>query len=80
MSKIFETLKKILIEQFNVDKELVQLESTLVDLGLDSLTLMEFIFAAEDEFDLRIPEARLGEDLSAITLQKVCAEIDALIQ
>jgi acyl carrier protein len=80
MLEIFETLKKILVDQFQVDEDLVKLESTLTDLGLDSLTLMEFIFAAEDAFDLRIPEARLGQDMSAITLQKVCSEIDALVK
>jgi len=79
MVEIFETLKNILVNQFQVDADLVQLESTLPELGLDSLSLMEFIFAAEDAFNLRIPEARLGDKMSEITLHKVCTEIDALI-
>lgn len=77
MSHIFDTLKSLLIHQFQVDEALIQPEATLAGLGLDSLTMMEFIFAAEDAFKLRIPEDRLGEAVSAITLQTVCDTIAA---
>ena len=80
MSNTFETLKKILVDQYQVDVQLITPESTFSNLNLDSLTLMEFIFSAEDAFNLRIPEGRLGEDLSQITLQKICVEIDILIK
>lgn len=78
MSQTFETLKSILIDQYQVADPVVRPEASLADLGLDSLTMMEFVFAAEDAFGLRIPEERLGEDVSAITLQTICDTIDAL--
>ena len=74
--QIFESLQDVLLKKFNVPDNLIQPQSTLVELGLDSLTLMEFIFEAEDTFHLRIPEDRLNEDLSKITLTDVCQAIE----
>jgi acyl carrier protein len=74
--QIFESLQEVLLKKFNVPDNLIQPQSTLVELGLDSLTLMEFIFEAEDTFHLRIPEDRLNEDLSKITLTDVCKAIE----
>ncbi|MFM9992347.1 MAG: acyl carrier protein [Burkholderiaceae bacterium] len=74
----FEILRNLLITQFKLDQEIVKPESTLMDLGLDSLTLMEFIFAAEDAFSLRIPEEKLNDNLSGLTLGDVCKEIDSI--
>ncbi|NBS75601.1 MAG: acyl carrier protein [Betaproteobacteria bacterium] len=74
----FEILRNLLITQFKLDQEIVKPESTLMDLGLDSLTLMEFIFAAEDAFSLRIPEEKLNDNLSGLTLGDVCKAIDSI--
>jgi len=45
------------------------------DLGLDSLALMEFVFAIEDAFQLRIPEERLDPRQGGITLQHLAGVI-----
>jgi len=74
----FEILINLLITQFKLDQEIVKPESTLMNLGLDSLTLMEFIFAAEDAFSLRIPEEKLNDNLSGLTLGDVCKAIDSI--
>ena len=74
----FEILRNLLITQFKLDQEIVKPESTLMDLGLDSLTLMEFIFTAEDAFSLRIPEEKLNDNLSGLTLGDVCKAIDSI--
>ncbi|NBY07837.1 MAG: acyl carrier protein [Betaproteobacteria bacterium] len=74
----FEILRNLLITQFKLDQEIVKPESTLMNLGLDSLTLMEFIFAAEDAFSLRIPEEKLNDNLSGLTLGDVCKAIDSI--
>jgi len=75
LHETFETLQKVLENKFEVAKELIRPESTLVELGLDSLTLMEFIFEAEDTFHLRIPEDNLNSDLSKVSLKEVCLSI-----
>ena len=49
--KIFE----IIAEQAVLETSDVTMESTLEDLGIDSLGLLESIFAIEEEFDITVP-------------------------
>ena len=72
----FETVAKVLTDKFQVDAALVQPEAELHALGLDSLSLMEFVFAIEDHFALRIPEDRLDPRQTGLTLADVCAALD----
>lgn len=53
--------------------------SQLQGLGLDSLELMEFVFAVEDRFNLRIPESRLDPRQLEITLGDVARAIDDVL-
>ena len=45
----------IIAEQAVLEPSDVTMESTLEDLGIDSLGLVESIFAIEEEFDIQIP-------------------------
>lgn len=45
----------IIAEQAVLDPSDVRRDSTLEDLGIDSLGLVESIFAIEEEFDISIP-------------------------
>ncbi len=45
----------IIAEQAVLEPSDVTMESTLEDLGIDSLGLVESIFAIEEEFDISIP-------------------------
>ncbi|MFT5785692.1 MAG: acyl carrier protein [Ascidiaceihabitans sp.] len=45
----------IIAEQAVLETSDVTLESTLEDLGIDSLGLVESIFAIEEEFDITVP-------------------------
>ncbi len=45
----------IIAEQAMLDPSDVTMDSTLEDLGIDSLGLVESIFAIEEEFDISIP-------------------------
>ncbi len=49
--KIFE----IIAEQAVLDVSDISLEQTLEDLGIDSMGLVESIFAIEEAFDIQIP-------------------------
>jgi acyl carrier protein len=56
-SEIFKHLKKLLMEKFNLESDDVKLQSTFVDdFGADSLDLVDFIMAIEDEFGIRMDE------------------------
>ena len=75
-SSTFATLSAVLVEQFHVDDGTVRPEATLDQLGLDSLALMEFVFAVEDRFDVRIPEERLDPRQAGVTLEQLAVLID----
>ncbi|HEY2254699.1 MAG TPA: phosphopantetheine-binding protein [Variovorax sp.] len=74
----FSTIDKILVSDFDVSPALIHPETALADLGLDSLALMEFVFAVEDAFHLRIPEERLDPREAGINLQRLCEVIDQM--
>ncbi|MCV2881006.1 acyl carrier protein [Actibacterium sp. XHP0104] len=50
-----DTVIRIIAEQAVLDVSDVTPESTLDDLGIDSLGLVECIFAIEEAFDIQVP-------------------------
>ncbi len=72
----FEAVATVLTEQFQVDAGLLKPQAELHALGLDSLSLMEFVFAIEDHFALRIPEHRLDPRQTGLTLADLCSALD----
>ena len=48
----FEQIKKIIVDQLGVDADAVTPETTIEDLGVDSLDLVETIMTVEDEFGI----------------------------
>jgi acyl carrier protein len=78
-SSTFDTLTSVLIEQFQVDAGAVSPQATLDQLGLDSLALMEFVFAVEDRFDVRIPEDRLDPRQAGVTLEHLAQLLDEAV-
>ena len=52
---ISERVISIIAEQAMLERSDVTMSSTLEDLGIDSLGLVESIFAIEEEFDISIP-------------------------
>jgi acyl carrier protein len=57
MSDITERVKKIVVDQLNVDEEQVVLDASFVDdLGADSLDQVELVMALEEEFGCEIPD------------------------
>ena len=74
--ELYDTVAGILIAQFHVDATVVRPDSTLEILGLDSLTLMEFVFAVEDRFHVRIPEGKLDPRQAGLTLERVVLLLD----
>ncbi|MEX0303310.1 MAG: acyl carrier protein [Leisingera sp.] len=72
----------IIAEQAVLEPTDVTLDSTLEDLGIDSLGLVESIFAIEEEFDISIPfNANEPEqsDFDISTVAAIIAGIDKLV-
>ena len=75
----FAAVSAVLVEQFRVDAAAVGPQVALDQLGLDSLALMEFVFAVEDRFDVRIPEDRLDPRQAGVTLEQLALLLDEAI-
>ncbi len=53
---IFDKLKRLIAEQFNIDEEEITLDTNFVDdLNADSIDMTELLMEAENEFDIEIP-------------------------
>lgn len=60
---MFEKVKEIIMDQLSIsDPDMVTMDTTLEDLGADSLDMVEVIMAIEDEFDIQIRD----EDLETL--------------
>ncbi|MBF0989276.1 MAG: acyl carrier protein [Clostridiales bacterium] len=69
--EIFEKVKTVIVEQLGIDEANVRMESSFLDdLGADSLDIVEFIMALEEEFGLEIPD----EDVEKIVTVKDVVE------
>ncbi len=72
----------IIAEQAMLEPSDVTLASTLEDLGVDSLGLVESIFAIEEEFDINVPfnanEPTAG-DFDISTVGAIAAGVQRLV-
>ena len=74
-----DTLKRIqtmLVEQYQLAPELLEPDQLLEDLGIDSLSTIEFMFTLEDEFSIRLSEERGAVK----TVNDIAKLVDAVIQ
>jgi acyl carrier protein len=73
---LYDEIAKTLTGNFHVDASLVRPDATLASLGMDSLTLMEFVFAIEDRYNTRIPEDKLDPRQAGLTLERVVQALE----
>jgi acyl carrier protein len=78
MSDVAEKVIGIIAEQAVIDVEDVKLEATLDDLGIDSLGLVESIFAIEEAFDIQVPFNANEPDAGEFDISSVAAIIKAV--
>ena len=77
--KIFE----IIAEQAVLETSDVTLESTLEDLGIDSLGLVESIFAIEEEFYITVPfnaNEPTNSDFDISSVSKIIEGVERLLK
>jgi acyl carrier protein len=74
MSAVYDRVKELLVDKFGVPEEDIKPESTFEELDLDSLDLVEFALAAEEELGVRISDDE-AEDLE--TLQETVALLES---
>ena len=75
MTTTFDTMKRIIIKDFELAPERLTPDTALADIELDSLAVTELIFALEDEFNVTAKSNGQGMQ----TLGDIASYIDQLI-
>lgn len=73
-----EKVIAIIAEQAVLEPSDVQMEHSLEDLGIDSLGLVESIFAIEEAFDISVPFNANDPDDGAFDISSVAAIVAAV--
>ena len=55
MTQNAQTIIALIADQALLDPQALTMETRLADLGLDSLSMVELIFALEEAFDISVP-------------------------
>ena len=75
MSTTLERLKCLFSAHFDYKVEQLTATTTLQDLGLDSLDIIEFMLDIEKEFNIRIPD----QEFRVRTIQDMVDAVDRFI-
>ncbi len=81
--KIKDRVIGIIAEQAVLEPSDVTLESTLEELGIDSLGVVESIFAIEEEFDISVPfnaNAPTESDFDISSVASIIQGIENLVK
>ena len=70
----FERIRKLFLENYDFPAERLHPEATIESIGLDSLDKIEFLFALEKEFDIKIPD----REVTLTSLQDVIHVVERL--
>lgn len=54
-----QTIQRMMAEQFELKEEYLVPDAQLESLGLDSLSVIEFMFNLEDEFKIKLSDERV---------------------
>ena len=80
---VTDKIIKIIAEQAVLETSDVTMKSTLEDLGIDSLGLVESIFAIEEEFDITVPfnaNEPTNSDFDISSILKIIEGVERLLK
>ena len=66
MSDVEERIKAIIAKEVSIDPSVIKPEATLEDLKIESIDLVQIMFAIEEEFDIYLAEADVGFDVENV--------------
>jgi acyl carrier protein len=72
----YPSIVEVLTKKFDIKAEQISPQSTMEDLGLDSLSTAELLFEIGDKFNIDIPDDRVN----FTTLGEAAALVDELVQ
>jgi acyl carrier protein len=71
----FDRIKRLFIENYDFPEDRLLPEATIESIGLDSLDKIEFLFALEKEFDIKIPD----REVTLVSLQDIITVVERLV-
>lgn len=74
-----EFLRQIIARDFEVDPQLLQADARLEDLDVDSLGMIEIMFAVEEQFSITVPHEPRDARTPINTLNDLVRYIDRLV-
>ena len=77
-SEVQDKVIEIIAEQAVLEVSDVKLDATLEDLGIDSMGLVESIFASEEAFDIQVPFNANEPEKSEFDISSVGAIVTAI--
>lgn len=80
MATVYDKVKELLVEKFGVEEDEISREATFEDLDLDSLDLVEFALAAEDELGVRITDEEAEQLVTLDDTVKLLEEKGAKVE
>jgi len=75
MFTTLERLKRLFIAKFEFNVEELKPTTTLEELGLDSLDMIEFMFDIENEFKIKIPD----QEFKVTSIQEIVDAVDRFV-
>jgi acyl carrier protein len=70
-----QTIQRMMAEQFELEEDKLTPDAELESLGLDSLSVIEFMFNIEDAFNIKLPDERV----ELKTIQDIASVVDRLV-
>ena len=71
-----ERIKKLFLKNFDFPEDRLQPEATIESIGLDSLDKIEFLFALEKEFNVKISD----REVTLNSIQDMISVIESLVR
>ena len=69
-----EELQRLIEEKYGIDQAKLDPHASMRESGIDSLALVEFLFAVEDHYGISVPDGHSNID----TLAELAAVVDKL--
>lgn len=79
MSSVESDIYDIIAEKSAVDRSKLQSDAKLEDLEIESLDVVEIIFAVEEKFDIHVPYNANDQELEFETIGDVVSAVQKLI-
>jgi acyl carrier protein len=71
----FDRVRKLILDNYDFPEERLLPDSTIESMGLDSLDKIEFLFALEKEFNIKIPD----REVALVSLRDIITVVDRLV-